>query len=300
VPSLGNVPLCKIVFSIITETYMKIKIITAVALLALIAGGAFFFFYEREPDDTLTLFGNVDVRQVDLGFRVNGRVAGMAYEEGDLVEAGSLMGYLDPVPYQETLAQAKAELASSIAALQNAEWVLARRKEVVDSGAVSKESFEEAFYTAERLKEDVKGAMAKVEREETRLNDTEVFAPVEGTILTRIREPGAVVNFGEPIYTLSITSPVWVRAFVTEPQLGNIYPGMEAKIYTDTPELPVYKGHVGFISPVAEFTPKTVQTAELRTDLVYRIRVVVDNPDRLLKQGMPVTVKIDYKQESRS
>jgi HlyD family secretion protein len=101
-----------------------------------------------------------------------------------------------------------------------------------------------------------------------------------------------VVNFGDPVYTLSILSPVWVRAYVSEPELGLIYPGMAAEVYTDTHGGPVYTGHIGFISPVAEFTPKTVETTKLRTDLVYRLRVYADNPDQGLRQGMPVTVKL--------
>ncbi len=124
----------------------------------------------------------------------------------------------------------------------------------------------------------------------TNLKDTKVFAPHEGTILTRIREPGSIVNVGDPIYTLTLTDPVWIRAFVSEPQLGLIYPGMKAEVYTDSKQ--TYTGHIGFISPVAEFTPKTVETTELRTDLVYRLRIIADNPDKYLKQGMPVTVKL--------
>ncbi len=279
---------------------MKIFIAAGIILLGLAAVGIYFFLENEGRSQTLVLYGNVDVRQVDLGFRVNGRVAAMLFEEGDLVQPGQLMGILDPKPYLEEVSQAKARAQAAKAAFQNAEWVLKRRKEVVGSGAVSKENYDEALYTAERLGEDFKEALAALERAETRFHDTEVFAPTLGTVLTRVREPGAVVNFGEPIYTLSITSPVWVRAYVTEPELGNIFPGMEAEVFTDSPDLPVYKGHIGFISPVAEFTPKTVQTTTLRTDLVYRIRVVVDNPDELLKQGMPVTVKINLKQEQSS
>jgi len=177
---------------------------------------------------------------------------------------------------------------------------LERRKDVVNFGAVSKENYDEAFYTAQKLREDLKEAEANLARAETRLHDTKLYSPNFGTILTRVREPGAIVNFGEPIYTLSITSPVWVRAYISEPDLGKIYPGMKAEILTDTPDLPIYQGHIGFISPVAEFTPKSVETTTLRTDLVYRFRVVVDNPDQYLKQGMPVTVRLNLLQEPDS
>src|SRR5690606_21642306 len=118
-------------------------------------------------------------------------------------------------------------------------------------------------------------------------------APADGIILTRAAEPGAIVAAGTPVYALSLQNPVWVRAYISEPQLGLIHPGARVKLYTDTrPDVP-YDGQIGFISPVAEFTPKSVETPELRADLVYRFRVVVLNPDEALRQGMPVTVRLD-------
>ena len=124
------------------------------------------------------------------------------------------------------------------------------------------------------------------------------YAPNDGIILT-IREPGSVVREADAVYTLSLISPIWIRAFIAEPDLGIVFPGMEAEIYTDTKKGTPYKGHVGFISPVAEFTPKTVETTQLRTDLVYRLRIIAENPDQGLRQGMPVTVKL-YRNSLRS
>ncbi len=127
---------------------------------------------------------------------------------------------------------------------------------------------------------------------ETALADTAIAAPADGTILTRIREPGAIVGAGASVYTLALDRPVWVRAYVAEPDLGRVHPGQRALVYTDSrPDAP-YPGQIGFVSPTAEFTPKSVQTTELRTDLVYRLRVVVGEPDDGLRQGMPVTVRI--------
>lgn len=94
------------------------------------------------------------------------------------------------------------------------------------------------------------------------------------------------------MFTLTLTTPVWVRTYVNEPDLGFVQPGMAAAVTTDSAPGRPYRGHVGFISPTAEFTPKAVETRELRTDLVYRLRVIVDNPDGGLRQGMPVTVRL--------
>jgi len=257
--------------------------------------GLYLYWHSRHTEKDLILYGNVDVRQVDLGFRVSGRVIEMPFQEGDLVSAGTLMGVLDKQPYGDQVKQAIATIESIKTNLMNAEKVLSRRYGLVDSGSVSKEDYDNALASRDSLNANLKQAEAALGVSMTQLSDTEVYAPNHGTVLTRIREPGSVVKEGDPIYTLSLTSPVWIRAFVAEPQLGEIFPGMRAEVYTDTLNGKVYQGHVGFISPVAEFTPKTVETTQLRTDLVYRLRIIADNPDEGLRQGMPVTVKLHRK-----
>jgi len=242
----------------------------------------------------------VDVRQVDLGFRVSGRVVYMPFQEGDLIEPGALMGALDKQPYLDQVNQSKANIESIKTNLLNANKVLNRRQELVGSGSVSKEDHDNALASRDALVANLQEAEAGLGVALTNLFDTEVFAPNRGTILTRIREPGSVVKVADPIYTLSLTSPVWIRAFISETQLGEIFPGMLADVYTDAANGKVYQGHIGFISPVAEFTPKTVETTQLRTDLVYRLRIIADNSDEYLKQGMPVTVKLHRREKLES
>ena len=104
----------------------------------------------------------------------------------------------------------------------------------------------------------------------------------------RAREAGAIENVGETVLSASIVKPVWVRTYVSEPDLGKIKAGMAVEVRSDSGG--AFVGHVGFISPVAEFTPKSVETKELRTSLVYRLRVVVDGETAGLLQGMPVTI----------
>ena len=111
-------------------------------------------------------------------------------------------------------------------------------------------------------------------------------------MLSRIVEPGAMVSPANPIFTVSLTDKIWVRTYVSEPDLGRIRPGMAVTVFTDTDPNHPYEGWIGFISPTAEFTPKTVETTELRTQLVYRLRVFIKNPDDRLRQGMPVTVRV--------
>ncbi|MFV0340298.1 MAG: efflux RND transporter periplasmic adaptor subunit [Parachlamydiaceae bacterium] len=268
----------------------KIILLILIALVLILL----IFFAEKtthEPDH-FTLYGNVDVRQVDLGFRVSGRLDKLIFEEGDLVEPGTKVAVLDDQPYKDLFIDKKAALAAAKIHLDNAELLLARRADLVKDGSISQEDLENSQSTKDAFQAAYDQALAQLGVAETNLKDTACYAPTKGTILTRVREPGTVVREGDTVYTLSILSPVWIRTFIAEPYLGLIYPGMPAEIYTDTPDGIVYKGQIGFISPVAEFTPKTVETTELRTTLVYRLRVIVDNPDYSLKQGMPVTIKL--------
>lgn len=263
------------------------------SILVIVVGLVLYYFIHNQKDqDIITLYGNVDVRQVDIGFRVPGLVTELLFEEGDYVKQGELMATLDKQPYLDEVNEAEANVVAIERSLANAEEILQRRVELVGEGGVSEEDYEDALSNRDVLIAQLKEAKASLGVAITNLEDTKRFAPTDGTILTRVREPGTVVLKSEPVYTLSVISPVWIRAYISEPNLGYIFPGMSATVYTDTKGGPLYKGHIGFISPVAEFTPKTVETTQLRTDLVYRLRIYVDNPDWGLKQGMPVTVQL--------
>lgn len=263
--------------------------LTAIAIALIVH-----FFGAKKDSHILTLYGNVDVRQVDIGFRVRGQVNQLVFEEGDKVEQGTLMCTIDMTPYDSLLQEAVAARDAVLVNLENAEVLLIRRLELIGIGAVSQEDLDNSRTNRDQLLANLIQAEAAVAVARDNLGYTEAYAPTDGIILTRIREPGTVVNPADPVYTLSVSSPVWVRAFVDEPNLGTVYYGMTAEVFTDIRHGRSYTGTVGFISPVAEFTPKTVETAQLRTDLVYRLRIYVDNPDHGLVQGMPVTVKLKH------
>lgn len=271
----------------------KIFVLSAIVILVISILYLFFSFEERrERKEHLTLFGNVDIRQVDLGFRVYGRVQTLYYDEGEAVKPGQLLAVLDNIPYIEEKDMAEAKVKELESSLKKAEAKFQKRY-LTDPDAISKEDYDDAFYTLQEVKASLDQARAALAKALTDLDDTKLLSPTNGVILTRIREPGSVLNQGVPVFTVSEDDPVWIRAYVSEPDLGKIYYDMPANIYTDTKQLKSFKGHIGFISPVAEFTPKTVESLDLRTDLVYRIRVFVDDPLKELKQGMPVTVKLN-------
>ena len=138
---------------------------------------------------------------------------------------------------------------------------------------------------------NLKSLEIQAEKLKIDLNDSVIKAPVDGVILTRFKEIGAITNAGESILEIAKTDEFWVRAYIDEKNLGNIKPGLKMSIQTDS-RSENYEGVIGFISPVAEFTPKNIETQELRADLVYSFRVIVKNPDDKIRQGMPVTLKI--------
>ena len=292
----------------------------------------------------LTLYGNVDIRQVQLGFRVGGRLAAMLAQEGETVQAGDVLARLDAQPLEDAaraaeaqvaaqramldkleagpreaeLAQARALHAERLADLQNARQAFERGEQLRTSGSVSQAAFDQArsardmaaaratsaLEALQLLEEgsrpediaaaraNLQAAQAGLSAAQTSLDDAQLRAPSAGIVLSRVREPGSIVAPGEIVVILSLTQPVSVRAYVGEPDLGRIHPGMEVEIVTDTAPARPYRGTIGFISPVAEFTPRAVETPELRTALVYRLRITVTDSDEGLRQGMPVTVRL--------
>ena len=322
----------------------RTRVALAVLLVATAAGSYLFFGRQDSNDGELVLYGNVDVREVELAFRREGRLVSMAVDEGRTVRKGELLAELDPQPYRESLAVAEAELRAAEAellklqrgnrsqdirraeqAVRQAEAVLQRAESEFrrQAGlAVERNTSEQALEAARTTRdeaaaslagaqqtlslqregarsEDIAAAEARVAAAEaaraqaaTALEDTKLLSPADATVLARVREPGSMVGSRDPVYTLSLRDPVYVRAYLSEPQLGRVVPGASVRIRTDSSSK-VYQGHVGFISPRAEFTPKSVETTDLRTDLVYRLRIVVEDDDEGLRQGMPVTVEVD-------
>ena len=322
------------------------KILLVLVVVALVATGLWQFrgrFFH--VDTSLKLYGNVDIRGVDLGFRVPGKVLEVLKDEGDPVKTGDTLARLDREPYEHELATAKAlvdaaladqrlkksgyrseEIDQARAALEESRVVAKdaarayqRQASLVGGGGTSQQNLESAQAALDEAEQRAKVATARLKLLEAgfraeeiaaadaqvahaqaaragaalRLGDTELKAPSDGVVLTRALEPGAIAQAGATVLSLSLERPVWVRAYVHEPDLGKVPPGTKVVLVTDgRPERP-FHGTVGFVSPRAEFTPKSVETPELRTALVYRLRVVVADSDGSLRQGMPVTVMLD-------
>ncbi|BBT71933.1 MULTISPECIES: secretion protein HlyD [Enterobacteriaceae] len=325
-----------------------VVLILAIALIvALIGGGT--WWYQSRQNNGLTLYGNVDIRTVNMSFRVGGRLQSLTVDEGDAIKQGQTLGQLDKAPYENALQQAKAnvataeaqydlmmagyraeEIAQAAAAVKQAQaaydyaqsflqrqqglWNsrllsandLANARSSRDQALASLKSAQDKLsqYRAGNRPQEIAQAKANLEQAQAQLaqamldlHDTTLTAPSDGTLLTRAVEPGSMLSAGSTVLTLSLTRPVWVRAYVDEKNLNQAQPGREILLYTDgRPDKP-YHGKIGFVSPTAEFTPKTVETPDLRTDLVYRLRIIVTDADDSLRQGMPVTLR--FSDESR-
>lgn len=274
------------------------RFIFALVVLVLIGVGGTYYYqnYENKSDHIIKLYGNIDIRESDLGFRVFGRLQKLNYEEGDRVKKGDELAILDQKPFLDAMHAAKADVEQKKIAYQNAVRIADRKSELLKSKFASTEETEAAQTTRDQNFAALHVSEANLDTANTNLADTVMYSPSDGMILSRVKEPGTVLNAGDIVYVLALDIPIWARVYISEKDLGRIFLGMKAKIYTDSNPKKPYDGQVGFISPVAEFTPKTVETEELRTKLVYRLRVIITNPDRLLRQGMPVTVVIDTSQ----
>ena len=148
-------------------------------------------------------------------------------------------------------------------------------------------------------KEDIAQVEAQLRADEAQaallkqeLADAQLSAPCDAVVRSRLMEPGEMASPSRPVFSLAVIDPKWVRAYVDEVNLGKVQSGMAATVTVDSFPGRDFAGWVGFVSPVAEFTPRDVQTEVLRTSLVYEIRVFVRDPGNVLCLGMPATVHL--------
>jgi membrane fusion protein PltH len=326
----------------VVKRWVPIVIVVAAA-----AALAWWLTQRQAVRKDLVLYGNVDLREVDLAFNDSQRIAAVLVQEGDRVKRGEVLARLDTSRITPLLAQAEAvrdaqravverllngsrpqEIAQARAnvALARANARVAetkyKRLETVSrtSGgrAVSEQDLDDALASVQVAsaqldvsrkalalsvlgprKEDIAQAKAQLAADQSQVDligqqlaDAQLRAPLDATVSSRIAEPGDMSSPQKTAFTLAITNPKWVRAYVSETDLGHVYPGMPATVTVDAYPNRSFPGWVGYISSVAEFTPKTVETPDLRSSLVYEIRVFVQDPRDVLRLGMPATVHL--------
>jgi HlyD family secretion protein len=340
---------------------VKKRIFILILLVSFVLAGVFgrrWLLRKHTPSDIITLYGNVDIRQVQLAFNDNERIDKLLVDEGNAIHAGQLVAqlvqqrFLDAVAQDQAtaaaqrqvvarllagsrpeeiaearadVAAAQADVAAAEANVTNAELLYRRQQTLSEQQYVSLQIRDDAqrSYLAEQAalsakrqvlaakgqalrlavigprKEDIAAAQATLKAytaalalAQKELADAQLYAPADGVIQSRILEPGDMATPQTPVFTLALDNPLWVRAYLPEPEMGKVALGMRAWIESDSFPGQRFPGWIGYISPVSEFTPKNVETTQLRSQLVYRVRVYACNPDHRLRLGMPATVVI--------
>jgi HlyD family secretion protein len=231
-------------------------------------------------------------------------------KELDLAEAGNRTQ--DIRAAEQTVADAKADLELKRAdlerytALYKRDAVSAQTRDQADTAfkralAVYERSQQNLSETREGTRKEQiavsratqRTARQNLELSKVRRDYTVLASPVTGVVTVRQAELGEYVVAGTPVVTVADVDHLWVRAYVNETDLGRVRWAQQVAVRTDTYPGKSYKGTVSFISPEAEFTPKTVQTNKERVALVYRIKVDLENPNHELKPGMPADITVE-------
>ncbi|MCB9853561.1 MAG: efflux RND transporter periplasmic adaptor subunit [Phycisphaerales bacterium] len=245
--------------------------------------------------------------------------AEIARADAEIEAQSQVLKRLESGTRKQEIEQARANVAAAEARAKNAQRIVDRVRDTSTMGASSEQDMDDALAQLEVERaaldvrkqeldlavegpriEDVAEARARLasrraDREllDRRLNDASLKSPSAGIIQNRILEPGEFATPARPVVSIALEDPKWIRTFIPEPDLGKVHEGMKAKVHSDSFPGIAFDGWVGFISPIAEFTPKAVQTTDLRTQLVFEIRVFVKDPANQLRLGQPVTVSID-------
>jgi HlyD family secretion protein len=273
----------------------------------------------EEPD----AYGNFEATEVTVAAEVGGRLLALRLDEGDRVSRGAIVGAVDTVPLilerrataaRRAAAAARArEANATIAALQIqqtiAERELARTERLLKNAAATAQQGDRAEQEARVVKEQLAGARgaraalaqevaaldAQVALIDDRVTRSRLVSPLDGTVLTRYVEPGEFVQQGQPLFKLASLDSLTFRAYVSGAQLTSLRLGQQVTVGVDRADsIATLPGKVTWIASSAEFTPTPIQTRDERADQVYAVKVAVNNPDGVLRIGMPGELLLNH------
>jgi HlyD family secretion protein len=297
----------------------SINLVTTGLLLALFAGCS------GTSEDVIEASGTIEGTDIDIGSEVGGRVLAVNVEEGALVKLGDSLVVIDDTEYQLQLNQSRAaaeaaeaqyqlarqgprkeDILQAEASFNAAEADYHRMSDLLATKTVTRKQFEDAearYISAQQLyrklsrgsrPEEIQAAralrdqaVASAEYVRKKINDCHITAPTSGTVTLRSVEPGELVSPGVNLLRLTHLEKVKLTIYVNAIQLGKIRLNQDAEVRIDAYDDVSFTGRVIYTSPVAEFTPKNIQTKEERTKLVFAVRIEVLNPDGVLKPGLP-------------
>ncbi len=266
--------------------------VVGILLAAGIATTVVYRFANSPEQDALVLSGNVEVTEVNVGFKLPGRVQTLFADEGRSVKKGDKLAVLDGAEYEAQVAQSRAALQNVNAQLDKAKRDYDRAEKLNKEEAISQQQMDGARTAYDMTLAQVQQARATLKNADVKLSDTVIYAPISGIVLKKNVEEGETVSSGTSIVTIGDLEKPWVKVYLKEDKLGFVKLGQKVEVTTDTYPGKRYSGSVTFISSEAEFTPKAVQTQEERVKLVFGVKVSVENQDDELKPGMPADVEI--------
>jgi HlyD family secretion protein len=302
---------------------MSRKLILILAVVVAAAGGAFAWWKLSQPalpPGFAGANGRLEAKQVDVATKYEGRIAEVLADEGDNVEEGQVVARMDTEVLEAQLRNAEAKIreaddnkrtAQAEVVVKQAEFNYAdkqyyRSKGLVTRGAVSQQELDVdlahmeagraallgARAQAIRAQSSIDAATAEAERIKAEIKDSVLKSPIRGRVQNRLAEPGEVLAAGGKVLALVDLADVYMYVFLPESAAGKVALGAEARIVLDAyPEYPA-RALVSYVSPSAQFTPKTVETAEERHNLTFRIKLQLDKQrlrqyEPFVKVGIP-------------
>jgi HlyD family secretion protein len=304
---------------------------TIIRRAAILGLGLFLAGCSRGSKDVIEASGTIEGTDINIGSEVLGRITDLRVKEGSSVNPGDTLLLVDNREYRLQLAAAQAglmaqdaayrlavkgsrdeDIAQAEAAYRTAQTDYQRMKELLRTQTVTQKQFDDAYaryvaaeQTYDKLKTGLRPeeiettkvkrdqAAAQVELLRKKLHDCAILAPSKGTVTLKAIEQGELVTVGMNVLRLTYLDHIKLTIYVSETDLGRVKLGQSADILIDSfgPDRP-FKGVVTYISPVAEFTPKNVQTKEERSKLVFGVKIEADNTDGFLKPGLPADARI--------
>jgi HlyD family secretion protein len=275
------------------DARMKRRLI--IAGIVLIAGIALIVFLRmgnNHDQNTLILSGNVEVTEVNMGFKIPGRVQGIYTDEGRTVIKGEKIAKLESAEFESMVNQSRASVMNAKARYEKARKDYERYTKLYRDGVIASQQMDSAKSAYDMAVSQLDLSRASLRTAEVKLKDSIMYAPLSGVVLSKDLEEGETVGAGSIVLTIGDLDNPWVKVYVKENQFGAVKLGQKAEVMVDSFPDKRYTGTVTYISSEAEFTPKNVQTREERVKLVFGVKVSVKNQNNELKPGMPADVTI--------
>jgi HlyD family secretion protein len=260
---------------------MKKKMIPLIIFAIVVIVSTLYFEFFRNPGGNSNIIegsGTIEVTEVEISSKISGRVAELPKPEGEGVKRGDLVSRLE---YEELSAQRLSAKANFV----NAEKNYSRVRDLYQTGSISRKDFDNAE-AAYRM------AKAGYDQVSATIENAVIYSPIDGTVLDTNVEVGEMAFPGTPILTIADITRPWMYIYVNEKKLGLVKIGQSVRVFIDSFPGKAFSGKVVSISNKAEFTPKTIQTKDERVKLVFAVKVMIDNPDMVLKPGMPADAEI--------